>query len=54
MVARVLELHWSMNRLHADAEAAALAEEAARQRAQEIAAAYQAWKCISCRRFERY
>jgi hypothetical protein len=39
MVARVLELHWSMNRLHADAEAAALAEEAARQRAQEIAAA---------------
>jgi len=39
-----------MNRWQADAEAAALAKEAARQRAQEIAATYQAWKCSSCRR----
>ena len=43
IVARVLELRQSeINRWQADAEAAALAKEAARQRAQELAAAYQA------------
>jgi len=42
-VARVLELRQSeINRWQADAEAAALAEEDARQRAQELAATYQA------------